>query len=99
LNSEGAASHDRPVLELLILIGRGLTLAFRGHHEFVFENLALRQQLLAVAADHADAGGSNGTRLRLWKWELQPSTRHKRIRIGDIALAFTICGARYTDSA
>jgi hypothetical protein len=35
------------VLNLLILIGRGLALAFRGHHELVLENLALRQQLVA----------------------------------------------------
>jgi len=25
----------------------------------------------AAVADHADGGGSNGWRLRLWKWELQ----------------------------
>jgi hypothetical protein len=37
------------VLELLILIGRGFALAFRGHHELVLENLALRQQLMAAA--------------------------------------------------
>ena len=36
------------MLNLLILIGRGLALAFRGHHELVLENLALRQQLLAA---------------------------------------------------
>jgi hypothetical protein len=36
------------VLNLLILIGRGLALALRGHHEVVLENLALRQQLIAA---------------------------------------------------
>ena len=36
------------MLNLLILIGRGLALAFRGHHELVLENLALRQQLVAA---------------------------------------------------
>lgn len=36
------------MLNLLILVGRGLALAFRGHHELVLENLALRQQLLAA---------------------------------------------------
>jgi len=36
------------VLELLILIGRALALACRGHHELVLENLALRQQLMAA---------------------------------------------------
>ena len=33
------------MLELLILIGRALALALRGHQELVLENLALRQQL------------------------------------------------------
>jgi transposase InsO family protein len=33
------------MLELLILLARALALAFRGHRELVFENLALRQQL------------------------------------------------------
>jgi hypothetical protein len=36
------------VLEFLILIGRGLALACRGHQDVVLENLALRQQLLAA---------------------------------------------------
>jgi hypothetical protein len=36
------------MLELLIVIGRGLTLTLRGHRELVLENLALRQQLTAV---------------------------------------------------
>jgi hypothetical protein len=44
-----SASDDRSVLELLILIGRGLALAFRGHQELVMDNLALRQQLMAAA--------------------------------------------------
>jgi hypothetical protein len=36
------------MLELLIVIGRALALALRGHRELVRENLALRQQLTAV---------------------------------------------------
>ena len=36
------------MLELLIAIGRALTLALRGHRELVLENLALRQQLTAI---------------------------------------------------
>ena len=35
------------MLELLIVVVRALTLALRGHHELVLENLALRQQLAA----------------------------------------------------
>ena len=36
------------MLELLIVIGRALALALRGHRELVLENLALRQQLTAT---------------------------------------------------
>jgi len=36
------------MLELLMIIGRALALALRGHRELVLENLALRQQLTAV---------------------------------------------------
>jgi hypothetical protein len=42
------SSHDRRMLELLIVIGRALALALRGHRELVLENLALRQQLTAL---------------------------------------------------
>src|SRR5262245_25832835 len=35
-------------LEFLFLIGRGLALVCRGHHDVVLENLALRQQLRAA---------------------------------------------------
>ena len=35
------------MLELLVLVGRALALACRGHHELVLENMALRQQLRA----------------------------------------------------
>jgi hypothetical protein len=35
------------MLELLIVVVRALTLAFRGHRELVMENLALRQRLVA----------------------------------------------------
>ena len=36
------------MLELLIVVGRALALALRGHRELVLENLALRQQLTAM---------------------------------------------------
>jgi hypothetical protein len=42
------ASHDRCMLELLIVVARALALALRGHRELVLENLALRQQLTAM---------------------------------------------------
>ena len=40
--------HDRGVLEMIVLVGRALALAFQGHQEVVLENIALRQQLRAV---------------------------------------------------
>src|SRR4030095_11650992 len=42
------ASHDRCMLELLLVVARALALALRGHRELVLENLALRQQLTAM---------------------------------------------------
>jgi hypothetical protein len=42
------ASHDRCMLELLLIVARALALALRGHRELVLENLALRQQLTAM---------------------------------------------------
>jgi putative transposase len=42
------ASHDRCMLELLLVVARALALALRGHQELVLENLALRQQLTAM---------------------------------------------------
>ena len=36
------------MLQLLILVGRALALGLRGHRELVLENLALRQQLMAM---------------------------------------------------
>jgi hypothetical protein len=42
------ASHDRCMLELLLIAARALALALRGHRELVLENLALRQQLTAM---------------------------------------------------
>jgi hypothetical protein len=36
------------MLELLIVLGRAVTLALRGHRELVLENLALRQQLIVM---------------------------------------------------
>jgi hypothetical protein len=42
------ANNHRRMLELLIVIGRGLALALYGHRELVLENLALRQPLMAV---------------------------------------------------
>src|SRR5207248_1832026 len=44
----GEASDDPRMLELLIVIGRALALALRGHQELVLENLTLRQQLMAM---------------------------------------------------
>jgi hypothetical protein len=41
----GNASQNRHMLELLILLGRALALALRGHQEVVLENVALREQL------------------------------------------------------
>ena len=46
------AGHDRSMLELLIVIVRGLTLALRGRRELVLENLARRQQLAAMQRAH-----------------------------------------------
>ena len=36
------------MLQLLIVDGRALALGLRGHRELVLENLALRQQLMAM---------------------------------------------------
>ena len=36
------------MLQLLIVVGRALALGLRGHRELVLENLALRQQLIAL---------------------------------------------------
>ncbi len=36
------------MLELWIVVGRALALGLRGHRELVLENLALRQQLMAM---------------------------------------------------
>ena len=36
------------MLQLLIVVGRTLALGLRGHRELVLENLALRQQLMAM---------------------------------------------------
>jgi hypothetical protein len=52
--------RDRLTLELLIVIGSGLSLALRGHREFVFENLALRQQLTAETDDHPPSPPDGG---------------------------------------
>jgi len=35
-------------MHLVIVIGRALVLALRGHRELILENLALRQQLTAM---------------------------------------------------
>ena len=42
------AGHHRDMLELLIVVGRALALGLRGDRELVLENLALRQQLMAM---------------------------------------------------
>jgi hypothetical protein len=36
------------MLQLLMVVCRALALALRGHRELVLENLALRQQLMAM---------------------------------------------------
>ena len=36
------------MLQLLMVVRRALALAFRGHREVVLENMALRQQLMAM---------------------------------------------------
>ena len=42
------AQHDERVPEMIVMIGRALALACRGHQELVLENIALRQQLRAL---------------------------------------------------
>src|SRR5436190_19846624 len=42
------AGQDGLMLELLIVVVRGLALALRGHRELVLENVALRQQLATM---------------------------------------------------
>src|SRR5216684_3911677 len=42
------ARHDEGVLDMIVLMGRALALACRGHQEVVLENIALRQQLRAL---------------------------------------------------
>jgi putative transposase len=72
------------MLELLLLIGRALALALRGHRELVLENLALRQQLTALKRTTRRPHLQTGDRLfwialaRLWRRTalvlLQPDT-------------------------
>jgi len=38
------ASDDQCMMDLILAIGRGLALTFRGRQELALENLALRQQ-------------------------------------------------------
>jgi hypothetical protein len=42
------ASQDRTMLELLIVVVRGLTLMLRGHRDLVLEDVALRHQLAVM---------------------------------------------------
>jgi len=44
----GTQRKNLRVLELILLLGRSLAVAGRGHHELILENIALRQQLAAV---------------------------------------------------
>ena len=69
------------MLKLIILIGRALALALRGHRELVLENLAVRQQLTALKRTTKRPRLQTGDRLfwvalaRLWRnWELSPRT-------------------------
>jgi hypothetical protein len=48
LISSAIAHNDQSMLESLMLLGRALTFACRGHEELVLENVALRQQLRAM---------------------------------------------------
>ena len=43
-----ATAEDRVMLQLLIVVVRALALGLRGHRELVLENLALRQQMMAM---------------------------------------------------
>jgi hypothetical protein len=43
--SAGTPDKDQDVFELTLLLLRAITLACRGHHDVVLENLALRHQL------------------------------------------------------
>src|SRR4029450_9889002 len=74
------------MLERLIVIGRALALALRGHRELVLETLALRQQLMALKRTTKRPHLQTGDRLfwialaRLWRnWRtavvvVQPDT-------------------------
>src|SRR5262245_833638 len=44
----GTQRKNHRVLELILLLGRSLAVAARGHHELILENIALRQQLAAM---------------------------------------------------
>jgi len=66
------------MLDLLIVIVRGLALAFRGHRELVLENLALRQQLMTLKRTTRRA--HLGTRDRLF-WIAFARLRRRRRRV------------------
>ena len=55
--------HDRSMLQLIVLIGRALALAGRGHHELVLGDVALRQQLWAMKRTTARARVRTSDRL------------------------------------
>jgi hypothetical protein len=56
------ASQDRNMLQLLIVMGRALALGLPGHRELVLENLALRQQLMAMKR------ATRRPHLQAWGW-------------------------------
>ena len=64
------------MLQLLLVVCRALTLALRGHREVVLENLALRQQLMAMKRANSRPRLQAGDRLfwialrRIWTMTL-----------------------------
>src|SRR4051794_8324232 len=56
------------MLQLMMVGCRALTLALRGHHELVLENLALRQQLMAMKRANSRPRLKAGDRLFWMVW-------------------------------
>src|SRR3954452_7081887 len=72
VDSGARARQDREMLRLLLVVCRALALALRGHREVVLENLALRQQLMAMKRANSRPRLQAGDRLfwmalrRIW---------------------------------
>src|SRR5207302_6552381 len=75
------------MLELLIVVVRALTLAFRGHRELVLENLALRQQL---ATFHRTTRCRLRARDRLF-WMVDPRQNSSLLNLGAAAATIDAC--------